>query len=94
MHKIYYDKIHKETRHAVGDWVWLSLRQRAAASLQAPTPGKLKPHFYGPYRIATIINDVTYRLELLACACMQDVFHVGLLKKFIGAPPTTAPGLP
>jgi len=94
VHKIYYDNIHEETRHAVGDWVWLSLHQRATASHQAPTPGKLKPHFYGPYRNAAIINDVTYRLELLACARMQDVFHVGLLKKFVGAPPTTPPALP
>jgi len=94
VHKIYYDNIHEETRHAVGDWVWFSLHQRATASHQAPTPGKLKPHFYGPYRNAVIINDVTYRLELLACARMQDVFHVGLLKKFVGAPPTTPPALP
>jgi len=48
----------------VDDWVWLRLRQRAAASLQVPTTGKLKARYYGPYRVAAVINDVAYSLEL------------------------------
>jgi hypothetical protein len=50
------------------------------------TKGKLRPWFYGSYRVAAIVNDVGYRLELPPRACMHDVFHVGLLKKFVGMP--------
>jgi hypothetical protein len=48
----------------------------------------------GPYRVVEIINDVVVRLELPLGARLHDVFHVGMLKKFIGAPPTSPPVLP
>jgi hypothetical protein len=48
----------------------------------------------GPYRIVEIINDVAVRLELPQGARLHDVFHVGVLKKFIGAPPASPPALP
>jgi len=58
VYKAYYDRHHRDVTYRVGDWVWLRLRQRAAASLHVATSGKLKPRFYGPYRIAAIINEV------------------------------------
>ena len=94
MYKAYYDKHHREVHYTVGDWVWLRLWQCAAASLQAPITGKLKPRFYGPYRVAAVINDVAYRLELPDRARLHDVFHIGLLKKFVSTPPTSPPALP
>jgi hypothetical protein len=48
----------------------------------------------GPYRVVEIINDVAVRLELPQGARLHDVFHVGVLKKFIGAPPASPPALP
>jgi hypothetical protein len=48
----------------------------------------------GPYHIVEIINDVAVHLELPLGARLHDVFHVGVLKKFIGAPPASPPVLP
>jgi hypothetical protein len=92
--KLHYDRQHRRVSYQVGDWALLQLWQRAASSLPRTTTGKLKPRFVGPYRGVEIINDVVVRLELPLGARLHDVFHVGVLKKFIGAPPASPPVLP
>jgi hypothetical protein len=82
--KLHYDKQHRHVAYQVGDWALLRLRQRAASSLPRASTSKLKPRFYGPYRVTELINDVAVRLELPPRARLHDVFHIGLVKKFQG----------
>lgn len=92
--KAFYNWHYRAVSYEVGDWVWLRLCHRAPASLPQITKGKLKPWFFGPYRVIELINNLAVRLALPARARLHDVFHVGLLKKFVGTLPDAPPPLP
>jgi hypothetical protein len=92
--KLYYDNNHHEVVFGVGDWVWVRLLHRPAASIPGHRTGKLAPRFYGPYKVLSRIGDVAYKLELPTGAKIYDVFHVGVLKAFHGIPPEATPALP
>ena len=54
------------------------------SSLKMKGEEKLKPQFYGPYRISRQVGEVAYDLELLEGCKVQNVFHVSCLKKAVG----------
>jgi hypothetical protein len=81
-------------RSPIGDWVLLRLRQRPVASLSQAPKAKLQPRFFGLYRVTKLINEVIVCLALLPSAKLHDVFHVGLLKKWIDDPLVAPPPLP
>jgi hypothetical protein len=44
---------------------------------------KLKPKFYGPYKIMHRVGEVAYELELPEGSKIHNMFHVSCLKKVL-----------
>jgi hypothetical protein len=61
---IYADKHRVERNFEEGDLVFLRLQPYRQSSLKRSGAEKLKPRFYGPYRIIRRVGEVAYELEL------------------------------
>jgi hypothetical protein len=73
-----------ECSFEVGDLVFLRLQPYRKSSLKESRAEKLKPRFYGPYRIMRRVGEVTYDLELPEGRKIHNVFHMSCLKKVVG----------
>jgi hypothetical protein len=92
--KISADRHRIERSFEVGDLVFLRLQAYRQSSLKKSGDEKLKPRFYGPYRIMRRVVEVAYELELPEGSKIYNVFHVPCLKKALGQFINTSEELP
>jgi hypothetical protein len=45
---------------------------------------KMKPKFYGSYKVIKRVGEVAYELDLSEGSNIHNVFHVSFLKKVVG----------
>ena len=82
--KQYADKHREERTFQADDLVYLRFHPYKQTSLKRNGVEKLKPRYYGPYKVIQKIGEVAYELELPEGSKIHNVFHVSCLKKAIG----------
>ena len=75
----------------VNDWVYLKISPIKGV-MRFGKKGKLSPRYIGPYKILRRMGKVAYELDLPnELAMVHPVFHVSMLRKFIGVENTIVP---
>nr|GEX39359.1 hypothetical protein [Tanacetum cinerariifolium] len=78
------NKHRTDRQFEVGDWVYLKLQPHRQVSIRQGQQHKFSPKYYGPFKVAERIGEVTYRLELPNSSQIHLVFHISQLKKCHG----------
>ena len=78
------DKHRVERSFEVGDLVYLRLQPYRESNPKKNGVEKLKPRFYGPYKIIRKVGEVAYELKFPKVRKIHNVFHVSNLKKTVG----------
>lgn len=76
--------------------VYVRLQPYKQSTLKKSGAEKLKPRFYGPFRVTGRVGEVAYELELPEDNRVHNAFHVSCLKKALGhnvVPSTVLPPL-
>jgi hypothetical protein len=80
--KIYDDKGKTHREFKVGDHVFLKVKANRSF-LKLGNFSKLVAHYCGPFEILERIGPMAYMISLPASMCVNNLFHVSLLKKYI-----------
>ena len=73
-----------ERSFEVGDMVYLMLQPYRQSSLKRSGAEKLKPRYYGPFKVIRRVGEVAYELELPPGSRVHNVLHVSCLKQSLG----------
>ncbi|WMV23727.1 hypothetical protein MTR67_017112 [Solanum verrucosum] len=89
--KSYTDVRRRELEFEVDDWVYLKISPMKGV-MRFGKKGKHSPWYIGPYKISIRVGSVDYELELpQQLAAVHPVFHICMLKKYIGNPSLIIP---
>ncbi|KAK8921334.1 hypothetical protein KSP39_PZI020130 [Platanthera zijinensis] len=92
--KTYAGKKRKELHLVPGQWVLLKLHPYRQLSLERSYNKKMGLKYYGPYQVLEVIGPAAYWLDLPPESKIHPVFHIYLLKPYIGEPGPPSVALP
>ncbi|KAH9649714.1 hypothetical protein KPL70_026087 [Citrus sinensis] len=75
----------REAQFAVGDQVLVKLQPYRQNTMASCSCQKLAKRYYGPFPVLARVGPVAYRLALPSGSKIHPVFHISLLKPFLGS---------